>query len=486
MARLTFILFLLLLPPALLPAGAAPAPASIQLGRFGTVPVVHPKGEPSQVVLLLSDGDGLGAPESDTAAALARQGALVFEIDTPRYLVAANHGKVRCLYPAADLEALSQFGQRTLGLAAYKPPILVGNDAGATLAYGALAQAPPGTFAGAVSAGFCPVLDSPRQLCQGNGLREDRSWKQGQRLLPSPQIGDPWLVLASPAGTQCSLGPPAGFVGKIPHAQMIPGQLPQALAVFAERSRQAAAAHRDNPLKDLPLTEVPAEGPETNTLAVILSGSGGWVGLDRQMGRNFAQRGVPVVGISSLAYFWKPKTPDGTSQDLARILDHYLAAWHKKRVLVVGYSQGADIVPFMVDRLPEPLRSRVSLVALIGPDSGAQFNVHPDGWMSGRKPDPEAPVAPEIARLKGLRVLCVFGDKETDSLCPQLDQRLVERFEVTGGHGFAGHAPVLAERFMAGAGLPPHGPGPARTVQARPGTRVRFTVRSGAGPATSP
>lgn len=460
MTCLRSVLFLSLLPG--LSAGAATSPASIQFGRFGTVPVVRPQGEPSQVVLLLSDRDGLGARESDMAAALARQGVLVLEIDTPRYLAAANHGKVHCVFPAVDFEALSQFGQQTLGLAAYRAPILVGNGAlGGTVAYGTLAEAPPGTFAGAVSAGFCPLLDTPKQLCRGNGLREDHAWKQaGQRLLPGLRTEDPWIVLSSPAGSQCSVGSPDAFIKKVHPGQVIPpaadawrGQLQKAMAVFAERSRKAAAsAAKDNsPLKDLPLTEVPARGKETNTLAVILSGSGGWVGLDPQMAKNFAQRGVPVVGISSLAYFWKPRTPDSASQDLARILDHYLAAWHKERAIVVGYSQGADIVPFMVSRLPGPLRSRVSLVALIGPDDAAEFRLHPDGWMSGTRPEPHPPVAPEVARLKGLKVICVYGDKEAGSLCPQLDRNRVERFELTGGHSFGGDAPALIERFMTGA-----------------------------------
>jgi type IV secretory pathway VirJ component len=221
MARPSFILLLFLLPSGLLAADAAP-PSTISFGRFGAVPVVHPQGEPSQVVLLLSGAEGLGARESDMAAALARQGALVFEIDTPRYLAAANHGK-GCLHPAADFETLSQFGQQTLGLAAYKSPLLVGNGTGAELAYSTLAQAPPGTFAGAVSAGFCPLLDTPRQLCHGNGLKEDRSWKKpGQHLLPGPKVEDPWIVLASPADAQCSLEPLAGFVRKVPHAQVIP------------------------------------------------------------------------------------------------------------------------------------------------------------------------------------------------------------------------------------------------------------------------
>src|SRR5258706_5258816 len=160
-----------------IPAGAAEAPGSIQFGRFGTIPIVHPQGEPSQVVLLLSGDKGLGEVEAKMASVLARQGALVFEIDSARYLQAT--GQIHCIFPGADFEAVSQFGQARLGLATYKPSILVGTGAGAELAYAALAQAPPGTFTGAVSTGFCEVLDSQRPLCQGTGLMRDHTWKKG-------------------------------------------------------------------------------------------------------------------------------------------------------------------------------------------------------------------------------------------------------------------------------------------------------------------
>jgi type IV secretory pathway VirJ component len=449
-----------------LPATAAEAPGSIQFGRFGTIPVVHPQGEPTQVVLLLSGDKGLGELEGKMAAVLAGQGALVFEVDSAHYLQAL--GQIHCIFPGADFEGLSQFGQQKLGLPTYRTPILVGTGTGAQLAYSALSQVPPGTFAGAVSAGFCEVLNSQRPLCQGNGMMRDHTWKQaGQHLLPNRDIEEPWIILRSPSDAQCVAGPFGNFNKNIPQSKVIPmpakepaaeawkSQLVAAMAAFAERSRQTAASspNRNNELQDLPLIEVPADDPETNALAVVLSGSGGWTSLDRRVGNQLAARGVPAIGISASEYFWKGRTPDGTGEDLTRILKHYLTAWHKEKVVMVGYSQGADIVPFMVNRLPPDLRARVVLVGLIGPDPNAQFRLHPDAWMSGRDAEPEQPVEPEISRLKGLKVLCILAEKELDSLCPKLDPKVIVQFKVPGGHDFSGQAPTLAEHFVVEAGL---------------------------------
>ncbi len=84
----------------------------------------------------------------------------------------------------------------------------------------------------------------------------------------------------------------------------------------------------------------------------MISGDGGWAGLDRSIAKSFAARGIPVVGIDSLRYFWSEKTPDGTARDLAAIIQQYQQRWHRNAVYLLGYSFGADVLPFIVNRLP--------------------------------------------------------------------------------------------------------------------------------------
>ena len=49
-----------------------------------------------------------------------------------------------------------------------------------------------------------------------------------------------------------------------------------------------------------------------------------------------------MVGWNSLRYFLIRKDPDRAARDLELILRHYLGRWHKKRVILIGYSFGAD------------------------------------------------------------------------------------------------------------------------------------------------
>ena len=99
----------------------------------------------------------------------------------------------------------------------------------------------------------------------------------------------------------------------------------------------------------------------------MVSGDGGWAALDRDIAARLARAGLAVVGLDALRYFWKRRDPQQAAAALGRILRHYLAAWDRHEVAVIGYSRGAEVVPFMVDRLAPDLLAKVRLVALLGP-----------------------------------------------------------------------------------------------------------------------
>ena len=153
---------------------------------------------------------------------------------------------------------------------------------------------------------------------------------------------------------------------------------PFALLLLLIGTPAAAAPQQD--LKDLPLFEIPARKPG-DTLAVFITGDGGWAQLDRSVATLLAQKGVAVVGLSSLKYFWHARTPEKTAADVARILRHYLAAWKKDRAILVGYSFGADILPPIANRLPPDLLERVHLLALLAASPTATFEIHVGGWL---------------------------------------------------------------------------------------------------------
>ncbi len=199
--------------------------------------------------------------------------------------------------------------------------------------------------------------------------------------------------------------------------------------------------------------EVPASRPQGDLLGVIYSGDGGWAGLDREVARALSAQGIPVVGVDSLRYFWTARTPEGGAGDLARLLRHYLSAWKREKVLLVGYSFGADALPFLASRLPADLAERVRLLALIGPSHDASLEIHVAEWLGGGKG--EYRLLPELKKLAGRPLLCLYGQKDGDSLCPDLPKGQGQAAQLPGGHHFGGDYESVARLLLASAGVKP-------------------------------
>lgn len=208
-------------------------------------------------------------------------------------------------------------------------------------------------------------------------------------------------------------------------------------------------------ISDLPVIEVRASGPPTTLMAVLLSGDGGWAGVDKRMAASLAERGLPVVGLNSPAYLGTKRTPDGAAADLARLLEYYLAHWHKEQIILIGYSHGANLAPFMVSRLSPELRERISFLVLLSLENHASFEFHEVDVLGDITHPGDLPVLPEVEKLRGMHLLCVAGKSDTESLCLSLDRSLA-RLEIRpGGHRIpSGQGKQVADLILSRAGLP--------------------------------
>jgi type IV secretory pathway VirJ component len=180
-----------------------------------------------------------------------------------------------------------------------------------------------------------------------------------------------------------------------------------------------------------------------------MSGDGGWAGLDQDVAAALTARGIPVVGLDSLRYYWTPRTPAGLAADTDRMIRYYLAHFAKQRVLLIGYSQGADVLPFAVNRLSAATRAHVALTAVMGMSEHALFEFHLTNWVADDNSGPAT--LPEIDRITGMPVLCIYGADEKDSLCPKLDPNKFRVVRLKGGHHFDGDYAGLAGQILAAA-----------------------------------
>jgi type IV secretory pathway VirJ component len=414
-------------PPIHVATAAPPSSApgipneTLSHGRFKSVAIYRPVGEVKQFVLFLSGHAGWNGTAAIMADALSDEGAMVAGIDTPKLFREFKRDGNECIFPDGDLENLSHFIQAYYKLPTYLTPVIAGYSAGATLASTMAQQTQSGIFAGALSLGSAGKFDN---VCAKKSTAQPRV-----EMIALPET----------------------IRGSNERAVWMP-QVKGALArITGGRSERLPPPPKS--LADLPVIEVPSTstGEPTDLFAVLLSGDGGWAGLDRELAQALAARGVPVAGLDSLRYFWTPRTPESVSQDIDRTLRYYAAHWSKSRALLIGYSQGADVMPFALNRLPAGTRQMVSLTTLLGVSDHAMFEFHLTNWISAGREG--LPVRPEIDKLQASEVLCIYGTDDDESSCSTIDPSHARVLELPGGHHFDGDYGRVASLILDQVGF---------------------------------
>ncbi|OIO01828.1 MAG: hypothetical protein AUJ49_07130 [Desulfovibrionaceae bacterium CG1_02_65_16] len=477
-------LALLLLALCLTPACAKQekAPEKLSFGPFGEVLIYRNTEEPGRTVLLLSAG-AWDARMDKAARAIAAMDATVVGIDTARLLTPLRAKAPGCFYQAWEFEGLSKIVQKTLGFKHYHLPVLVGFGEGAGVAYATLAQAPKDTFAGAIPVCFSPRLAIGKPFCAANGLKFDdapagtdgTSGTAGVVFRPVEKPQGRLVILQGKNDTAFTPAEAASFASQVPGAsvQIIDGAdqnlaadqklwraaFREALNAVAPAPPVAQAAASDKSaaglpdVSDLPLVEVPAAQPG-KTLAVIVTGDGGWAGIDQKIGEIMAAHGVSVIGFNSLKYFWNARKPDEMAHDLERTLTHYGTKWGADKFIVVGYSIGADVMPFMAGRMSDATKQKLAVVAMLGPGTHADFEFHLSNWLTTENVPEGAPMIPEMQKLEKTPVLLVCGSEEEGTLCQNYSAPNVTNMVLPGGHHFNKEYNHIAFTILRLGGVP--------------------------------
>lgn len=460
--KISLLQFIWLFTVILLNANSAQGASeeSFTFGRFGKIAVYRTVSHPSQVVLFVSGDEGWNSAIADMARELSSLDALIVGIDISHYLNELEKSPENYSYPVNDLKRLSKFVQKKLHYSDCISPVLFGYASGAAFVYASLAQAPSQTFTGAISMNFCPRLPLTKPFARGNGLE----WKQeaggkGFSFFPARNLDVRWIVLQDITDQTFTVSEAEKYIAQVPQSELIllPGsghgspiekqwmpQFKQAFSHIVAKKENDLTPLSDD-LNDLPLVEVPSKQSSTNCMAVIVTGDGGWRATDRGIANDLAKHGVPAVGLNSLRYFWNRRTPEGSSIDLERILRHFLALWQKEKVILIGYSRGADMLPFMINRLPEKSFIKIQSVILLGPDEWANFKFHIIDWFVNPVYKTSLPVIPEIQKLREMKLFCFFGKEDQDAICERLDSSYVNIIPLKGGHKIGNnYDPIVA------------------------------------------
>jgi type IV secretory pathway VirJ component len=192
----------------------------ISHGQFAHLHIYRTEAAPRRLAVLLSGDGGWDSGSDAIAKKLALQGTLVGGINVREWLATLEQAAPSCVAPGAYLADLIHYLQAQYALAGL-PPVLIGHSAGATLAYVALVQARPHTFAAVLTLSFCVDLDLSKPLCPAPALRAAPR-AAGVRLLPGGAVPDPWVTLHGLEDRVCPAAEARRFADAIPGARFIP------------------------------------------------------------------------------------------------------------------------------------------------------------------------------------------------------------------------------------------------------------------------
>lgn len=190
--------------------------------------------------------------------------------------------------------------------------------------------------------------------------------------------------------------------------------------------------------------------PHANApVAILLSGDMGFkVGMGPRVAQRLVNDGVAVVGVNSLTYFRFNRTPQQATALLVAAIHRALAIDPGARLMLVGQSYGADMLHVGLAGLPAPLRQRIALVALVVPGATVENRASPSEILTFAMAETDA--LPTARHLDWVPLLCIYGVKETGSLCPLLHQPNAQVIALPGGHPLHDDANAVYHAIWSG------------------------------------
>jgi type IV secretory pathway VirJ component len=444
-------------------AMAAASSDSLNVPSFGKVYIYNRTTTPQNVIIMISGDGGWKSGVTGFSQTFSEMNTLVIGVDILQYYKDLRQRTEDCYNVAADFVQLATEVEKKYDFPDYKPPMLMGYSSGATLVYGILAQARPGTFIGGISLGFCPDIELPKMLCQINGLTETID-VPGKRYLfqPDEKLGNPWVALQGQSDKVCGYSTVKDFVSKTKDAEII--ALPKVGHGFSKWNefmpqwkdafnRLISRYEKDKPpeveidqVKNLPLIITNSKTQDKQApIALLISGDGGWYGFEQQIADNFAIRGIPTIGLDSKKYFWKRRTPEATASDIARALNFYGKEWGREKFVLIGYSLGAEIVPFIVNMLPEEIKSKIESAVLLSPATTTDFEIHISNMLGMGNRQNTYSTINEIIKMQSVPTLIIFGDGEKTAIPELLNGTSVIIRKIPGDHHYKFNLPLIMQ-----------------------------------------
>jgi type IV secretory pathway VirJ component len=197
---------------------------------------------------------------------------------------------------------------------------------------------------------------------------------------------------------------------------------------------------------DLPVKEWAATTHD-KPLLFYISGDGGFNSFSTSLCESLNASGYDIIALNARSYFWDKKTPDETTIAIAAYLESKLNGRKSQQFVLIGYSFGADVTPFIVNRLSAVTKAKLVSAILMGPSTSTDFEIHWTDILGGNKKR-DMDVVAEINNMGTQSVTIISGSDETSFPYTEVKLKKYLHEVLPGGHHFEGNTKEVVSAIL--------------------------------------
>ena len=184
-----------------------------------------------------------------------------------------------------------------------------------------------------------------------------------------------------------------------------------------------------------------------NPFVLYISGDGGFNNFSTGLCNAINKAGYSITAISAKSYFWDKKKPEQAATDITAYLQKQFQNSKNQQLVLAGYSFGADVMPFIVTKLPDSIKRKLISVVLLSPSTSTDFEVH---WSDifGDNKKRNMDVVAEINKMSIPKTTTIFGNDEGNFPLKNIKLKNYSNENLPGGHHFDGNTDEVAKTMI--------------------------------------
>lgn len=191
----------------------------------------------------------------------------------------------------------------------------------------------------------------------------------------------------------------------------------------------------------LPLKEW--KGKLENTFVFYITGDGGFNNFSNDLGSEISKSGYETIALNAKSYFWDKKSPRTVASEISKVISEKLHTGKYDDFILIGYSFGADVMPFIENEFSAEIRSKLKSVILLSPSSTTDFQIRLMD-MFGKSAKRSMDVLSAINQMHVPKMTIFFGSDEKDFPTDKIHLKNIKVIRLPGGHHYEGNIKELS------------------------------------------